>query len=192
MKTFPKLQNLFGMATALCAFALAAQESQSLVPAFVKEGRDFTNNGQEGHKLKGWLPKDWVDNSEWAQVNATYSKLDDPPKEGVIAVRIQVEKVDDGQLQLTCFQKRTYKKGVKYVVEGWVRSKGGAGLNVGIRQLGEPYEFYAEQPLEGAAEWKRFTFEFSFSEDREGIVMFYKPETGTVDLAGVVVREKKD
>ena len=35
------------------------------------------------------------------------------------------------------------------------------------------------------------SFDFSFSEDKEAFVMFTKPETGTVDLADIAVREKK-
>ena len=61
-----------------------------------------------------------------------------------------------------------------------------------LRQQGDPYEFYAEQDLSTTPEWKRFTFNVSFESDKEGVVMFTKPEAGTVDLAGVVVREKKD
>ena len=75
--------------------ALAAEES--LLPAFGPAGAEFTVNAKDGNKATGWLPKDWVDNTEWAAVSATYSKLNDPPKEGVTAVRIKVEKVDEGQ-----------------------------------------------------------------------------------------------
>src|SRR5439155_10061171 len=84
------------------AFAsFAAEETQSLLPAFGPTGAEFTVNAKDGNKTKGWLPKDWADNSEWAAVSAAYTKLNDPPKEGVTAVRIKVEKVDEGQLQLT-------------------------------------------------------------------------------------------
>ena len=175
------------------AVTVSAQETKSLIPAFGTEGKEWDNKAKDGNKIKGWLPTDWVDNSEWAAITINYSKLSDPPKAGVGAVRIQVAKVDEGQMQLTSWAgKLTFKKSVKYVVEGWVRSKDMAALKVGVRQQGDPYEFYAEQDLSTTPEWKRFTFNVSFESDKEGVVMFTKPEAGTVDLAGVVVREKKD
>lgn len=176
---------------AVASISIAAEEAASMLPAFGSEGTEIAVNAKDNNKIKGWLPKDWVDNSEWAAVSATYTKLTDAPKANVTAVSIKVEKVDDGQLQFTSWTKPTFKKGVKYVIEGWIRSKEKAGIKVGIRQPEEPYEFYAEQSLEGTEEWKQFTFEFSLNEDKEAFVMFYKQETGTVDLAGLVVREKK-
>ena len=179
-------------AAVLTALACAGfADDQSLLPVFGSAGAEFTVKAKDGNTTKGWLPKDWVDNSEWAPVSATYTKLNDPPKEGVTAVRIKVEKVDEGQLQLTSWTKPVFKKGVKYVIAGWIRSAENAGIKIGVRQPAEPYEFYAEQDLTAVSEWKPFTFDFSFAEDREAFVMFTKQETGTVDLAGLTVREKK-
>lgn len=180
-----------------CTFALAftaltaTGAEESLLPAFGAAGADFTVKAKDGNQTKGWLPKDWVDNTEWAAVSGTYTKLTDAPKEGVVAVRIKVEKVDEGQLQLTSWTIPKFKKGAKYTITGWIRSAEGSGIKAGVRQTGEPYEFYAEQDLTADKEWKPFTFDFSFTEDKEGFVMFTKSDTGTVDLAGLVVSEKK-
>lgn len=169
--------------------AFAAEES--LLPAFGPAGVEFTVNAKDGNKATGWLPKDWVDNTEWAAVSATYSKLNDPPKEGVTAVRIKVEKVEEGQLQLTSWTRPKFKKGVKYVISGWIRSPDSSHIKIGVRQTEDPWELFAEQDVSAASEWKPFTFEFSFNEDKEAHVMFIKQETGTVDLAGLGVRETK-
>ncbi len=183
--------KLFAFTIATIASAcLAAGETKSLLPAFGPDGTEITTNCKDGNKTTGWVPKGWVDNSEWAPVSATYSKLSDPPKEGVTAIRIKVDKVSDGQLQFTSWVKPKFKKDMKYVVEGSIRGKD-ASINIVIRQPEAPYESFANQTIEGAAEWKPFTFEFSFTEDKEAFVMFFKPETGAVDLAGIVVREKK-
>lgn len=171
--------------------SFAAEQTASLLPAFGPEGAAFTISAKAGNKTTGWLPKGWVDNSEWAAVSATYTKLDDPPKEGMAAVRIKVEKVDEGQLQLTSWTKPTFKKNVKYVVTGWIRSPNNTGVKIGVRQTGEPYEFYAEEDLSASSEWKPFTVDFSLTEDKEAFVMFVKQESGTIDLAGIAVREKK-
>ena len=174
----------------LTSVGFAAETTKSLLPVFGPDGAEISTNAKDGNKLTGWLPSQWVDNSEWAAVSATYSKLTDPPKKDVTAIRVNITKMDDGQLQFTSWTTPTFKKGVKYVVEGWIRGKD-ANIKVGIRQTGDPYEFFAEQTLDGKAEWKPFTFEFTFTEDKVAFVMFVKTETGTVDLAGIVVREKK-
>jgi hypothetical protein len=132
-----------------------------------------------------------VDNTEWAAVSATYTKLNDPPKEGVTAVRIKVEKVDEGQLQLTSWTRPKFKKGTKYVISGWIRSADNSHIKIGVRQPEDPWELFAEQDVSASNEWKPFTFEFSFNEDKEAHLMFIKQETGTVDLADLGVRETK-
>lgn len=179
------------IASLLAALAVGAQDkAASLLPAFGEAGRDFTAKAQGGKAIKGWLPTGWDDNSEWATLGATYTKLKDGPKEGLTAVRIEVKDLGDGQLQLTSYTgKRVFKKGVKHAVEGWLR--GSADFRVGVRQPGEPYEFFAEQDLSGGKEWKAFKFEFTLDADREGFVMFVMPSAGTMDLAGVTVREVK-
>jgi hypothetical protein len=142
--------------------------------------------------VKGWLPTEWKDNSEWAPVSATYEKLADSPDKTAGAVRIKVEKVDEGgQLQLTTYQGiQKYKKGTHYLVTGWVRSPGGLAVNVGARQMADPYEFYHEQELATGKEWKRFEFAFTPTMDISAFIMFVVREAGTVDLAGVAVQEK--
>lgn len=178
-------------ATLLAGFAVLAQEKPaSLLPAFGPEGRDFTAKAQGGKAIKGWLPTGWDDNSEWATLAVTYTKLKDGPKEGVTAVRIELKDLGEGQLQLTSYSgKRVFKKGVKYAVEGWLR--GSADFKVGVRQPGDPYEFYVEQDLSGGKEWKPFKFEFALDADKEAFIMFVMPGTGAIDLAGLTVREVK-
>lgn len=190
MKKMLLLRSL-ALASLLAALAVGAQEkAASLLPVFGEAGRAFTEKAQGGKEIKGWLPNGWDDNSAWATLGATYTKLKDSPKEGITAVRIEVKDVGEGQLQLTSYSgKRVFKKGVKHAVEGWLR--GGGDFRVGVRQPGEPYEFFTEQDLSGGKEWKPFKFEFTLDADREGFIMFVMPSAGTVDLAGVTVREVK-
>ena len=188
----PSIKSILAAAL-LCGLSVSvmAEPPKSLLPAFGTEGAEFTAKGQSDHVTKGWLPTDWKDNSEWAQVNATYTKLTDSPDKAAGAVRIKVEKVDDGQLQLTTFQgNQKYVKGKHYVVTGWVRSADKTSVKVGIRQKGEPYEFYHEEDLTTGAEWKKFEFAFTPAMDLEAFLMFVVREVGTVDVAGVFVGEK--
>lgn len=188
------IQIIFAAAVVFCSQGLraVADAPASLLPAFGNEGAEFTTKAKDGHVTKGWLPTDWKDNSEWAPVSATYTKLTDTPDKAVGAVRIKVEKVDEGGLlQLTTYTgNQKYKKGTHYLVSGWVRSAERTSVNVGARQTKEPYEFYHEQELATGAEWKRFEFAFTPTMDFEALLMFVVREAGTVDLAGVVVQEK--
>ena len=169
-----------------------AEAPKSLLPAFGNEGAEFTIKAKDGHVVKGWLPTEWKDNSEWAPVSATYAKLADSPDTVAGAVRIKIEKVEEGgQLQLTTYGGiQKYRKGTRYFATGWVRSPGGLAVTVGARQMADPYEFYHEQELATGTEWKRFEFAFTPTMDISALLMFVVREVGTVDLAGVVVQEK--
>lgn len=199
MKSFPAAartpsftQFILTAAMVLCGAVAFAQAPKSLLPAFGNEGAEFTTKAKDGHMVKGWLPAEWKDNSEWAPVTATYTKLPDSPDKNAAAVRIKTEKVDEGgQLQLTTYGGvQKYKKGTKYVVTGWVRSDSRTSANVGVRQMSEPYEFYHEQELATGPEWKKFEFSFTPSMDLQAFLMFVMRDVGTVDLAGVAVEEK--
>jgi hypothetical protein len=71
-----------------------------------------------------------------------------------------------------------------------VRSPDRLSVNLGARQMAEPYEFYHEQELATGPEWKHFEFVFTPEKDFEALIMFVVREVGTVDLAGVVLEEK--
>jgi hypothetical protein len=188
------IQTLLAAALLLCSQGIRvfADAPRSLLPVFGTEGAEFTTKAKDGHVTKGWLPTDWKDNTEWAPVSATYTKLTDSPDKAAGAVRIQIEKVEEGgQLQLTTYGgNQKYTKGRGYTVSGWVRSPGGLAITVGARQMADPYEFYHEQELATGREWKRFEFAFTPTMDISAFIMFVVKETGTVDLAGVTVQEK--
>ncbi|MEP6668355.1 MAG: carbohydrate binding domain-containing protein [Chthoniobacter sp.] len=174
-----------------CELSGLADVPKSVLPAFGNDGTEFTVKAKDGHTVQGWLPKDWIDNTDWAAVNATYTKLTDSPDKDAGAVRIKIEKVDEGQLQMTTYQGlQKFKKGVKYVVTGWVRSPGSLSITVGARQKMEPYEFYFEKELAAGAAWKPFEFTFTPAMELDAFLMFVVKDTGAVDLAGVAVEEK--
>lgn len=187
-------KSLLGAVVLLCGVSAAvlADVPKSLLPVFGNEGKEFTVKAKDGNTVKGWLPTDWTDNSEWAPVTATYTKLTDSPDKAAGAVRIKVEKVEEGGLlQLTTYQgNQKYKKGTKYVVSGWVRSADHTAIKVGARQMADPYEFYHEDDLSTGPEWKRFEFTFTPEKDIEALLMFVIRDAGSVDLAGVAVAEK--
>jgi hypothetical protein len=171
---------------------VVADQPPSLLPGFGNTGEKFTSRAKDGHAVHGWLPVGWTNNSSWAAVNATYSKLDDSPDKEAGAVRVKIDDVDEGHLQLTSFLgNREYKKGVKYVVAGWVRSPDHTAVMVGDREVEEPHAFYDQMDLPTTAEWKRFEFEFTPEMDCGAWIMFVFNQPGTVDLAGITVHEKR-
>jgi carbohydrate binding protein with CBM4/9 domain len=189
------IKSILAVTILLCGQGLSimAQAPKSLLPAFGNEGAEFTTKAQNNNVVHGWLPNEWKDNSEWAPVSATYTKLTDSPDKATGAVRIKIEKVEEGgQLQLTTYQgNQKYQKGTHYVATGWVRSPDQTSVKLGARQMNEPYEFYHEQELPTGPEWKRFEFAFTPTMDFTAFLMFVVREVGTVDLAGVFVQEKR-
>ena len=89
----------------------------SLLPAMGTEGAEFSHPAEKGHVVRGWLPDGWDDNSEWAPLTATYSRPGDFPADLFGGVRIRLEEIADGQLQLTSFGgEMIYAKGKTYKV----------------------------------------------------------------------------
>jgi hypothetical protein len=181
------------IALLLCGFGWSAlaEPSPSLLPIFGSKGGEFTKASKDDHLIKGWLPAKWIDNSKWAAVNATYTKLAESPDQDLAAVRIEIKNVDDGQLQLTTFDgNHDYKKGTKYVVSGWVRSERFTLLRVGAREFDDPHDFYDQIEVPTGAQWKRFEFVFAPEMDCMAWIMFIVKDAGTVDIAGITVAEK--
>jgi hypothetical protein len=159
---------------------------------FGTAGYQFNRASKDDHVVKGWLPKDWVDNSKWAAVNATYTKLEDPPEKGIGAVRIEAKNIDSGQLQLTNFEgNKQYVKGTKYVITGWIRGTMNTTIKVGMREEGEAKAFLDEIHLTGAPQWRPFELLFAPAKDLDAVLMVVMREPGTIDLAGLALTEKK-
>lgn len=172
--------------------ALQAEPPTSRLPVFGTTGRQFDKVCKDNHVVKGWLPKDWVDNSAWAAVNAIYTKLDDGPAKEVGAVRIEAKNIDSGQLQLTTFEgDQKYFKGAKYFITGWLRSSTNSTIKVGAREEGASKDFFDQMYLTGAPEWRAFEFVFTPEKDCDAVIMLVMKDPGTVDLAGLTVAEKK-
>ena len=170
---------------------LQATPEPSLVPIFGLEGTEFTTKAQNDNVVHGWLPKDWDDNSEWAPISATYTKLADSPDKELAAVQIKIEKMAEGQLQLTSYDgNRVYgTKGKSLSRVRAVRSAGHLAISVLVRQSEDPYELHAEQEFDTDLAWKPFEFKFTPDKDYKAIIMLAVKNIGTIDIAGIVVTE---
>ena len=117
--------------------AFAAEPAKSLLPVFGTKGYILQNKAMQGHDIRGWLPNDWIDNSNWAPVSAIYSQLDDAPEPEVGALRVEVTKRFSHHLQLTVNGgARPFQQGTTYTLAGWIR---GPDVRTGVlpRPAGE-------------------------------------------------------
>src|ERR1700744_3830354 len=73
----------------ILTLSVLAESPKSLLPEFGTVGRQIEPKAKSGYDIRGWLPKDWIDNSSWAPVSAIYTQLKDKdvPAPGVGAVR---------------------------------------------------------------------------------------------------------
>jgi hypothetical protein len=173
-----------------CA-ASADEAPKSLLPVFGTKGWTIQGKGMQGYDIRGWLPKDWIDNSSWAPVSVVYTQLDDAPAPEVGAVRIEVTKLHSHHAQITTKESaRPYKKDATYVLSGWIRGPQDADVYAGFRESDEPRKYYAGQLLPATAEWKRFSVEWTPEADTNAWVIFSFHKVGTVDLAGIALEEK--
>lgn len=172
--------------------AFAAEPPTSLLPVFGTKGWTMQGKGMQGYEIRGWLPKDWIDNSSWAPVSAVYTQLNDAPAADIGAVRIEVTKRHSHHVQMTTKDSaRPYKQGTTYVLSGWIRGPLDADVYAGFREDDEPHKYYAGQNLSATPEWKRFSFEWTPEMDTTAWVMFSFHKIGAVDLAGIALEVKK-
>lgn len=173
-------------------FSALAEPPKSLLPIFGTKGWTMQGKGMQGYDIRGWLPKDWIDNSSWAPVSAVYTQLDDAPEKEIGAVRVEVTKLHSHHLQMTTKSgAQPYKKDTTYVLAGWIRGPQDADVYAGFRENDEPHHYYAGQNLAATAEWQRFTVEWTPEADVTAWVMFSFHKVGAVDLAGITLEEKK-
>lgn len=180
--------TILGVAFAVTA---SAEPPPSLLPAFGTKGYEFKKEAQPGHEIRGWLPKGWEDNSNWAKVSAIYTQLTDPPHKDAGAVRIEVARRDAHHVQMRPSDgPHEFKKGTTYTATGWARSPQPFKFNVGFREDDLPREFFARDDIATGPEWTRFSFEWKPDEDCKAWVMFIVHDLGLVDLAGLAVETK--
>jgi hypothetical protein len=175
----------------MSAFTASAEPATGLVPAFGSEGREFKQKAQPGHDIHGWLPKGWEDNSSWAKVSATYTKLDDSPEKDATAVRIEFTKRDAHHVQFRP-QKGplTFTKGTTYRVSGWARSAEPSKINVGFRDADAAGGYFDQDDIYTGKKWARFSFDWTPEQDCKGWLLIVVQDPGTFDVAGITLEAK--
>lgn len=159
------------------------------IAVFGPDGDDFTCANREGSASKGWLPKGWVDASSQANVNVTYSKVTEVPKDGASGIEITVE----GEGRPTAEVRGPHficRRNEKCTIEGWVRSPNKSTVTIIASQFVDPGQKYKEQPVHGTPEWKQFKVQFVPVQDIAAELRLQLVAGSNVQLAGISVKKE--
>jgi Ricin-type beta-trefoil lectin domain-like/Glycosyl hydrolases family 39/Carbohydrate binding domain len=148
---------------------------------FVKaEAQTLNNNGFEGTynqipaptitacnstnqaNITGEVADGWIDESSWADVEATYSRETANPHTGASAQKVEVRAVRCGTVQM--LQPFTLQKDKVYNAGIWLKGTSGSRVTLTIMQRGVPYYVYFEKTVEVTSDWREVKI-YGFSTD---------------------------
>lgn len=129
----------------------------------------------------GELDPPWMDNSGWADVRIDYAA---EREEGRRFTRLHLEEINRGWAQMM-HPLPDLAEGV-YTLTVTARNPASIPVTVGVRQRGEPYEFFWREPLpaSGGFETHRFAFGLEGSRPAVGLYVLLHDE-GVLDLASI-------
>ncbi|MFN7137952.1 MAG: TIR domain-containing protein [Limisphaerales bacterium] len=180
------LQQLNRPAEALAVMERAIDLDPRNVRMFGTNGIEFTAVPSENINPRGWLPIGWQDFSD---ARVLYSRVFDGPLPSLAALQISVE--PEGRTRAELRGPRIVcKKNSKLVVEGWVRSATKTDLSVVLNQFVEPFQKYREQTVRTTPQWKPFRIQFTSSQDIAAELRLLQSSGGSVQLAGVNIRQE--
>ncbi len=129
--------------------------------------------------VSGSLPTGWSDNSTWSKANCSYSS----GKDGQISF-LKIVGADKGAIQLfyaplkELTEKRCFKLKVK------ARSPSKSTMTLGLRAMGEPYNFYASATIQPVEAWKDFEVMIAGGPATQKVGFFIMaPSPGTLEIA---------
>ena len=133
-------------------------------------------------RIAGVLPSGWQDNTSWARVWVDYQPGEEEARP---YTRVATSKVEEGWTQLQHPLPRI--DGETYVrLELTARSLDDRSLQIGIRDLGPPYQWHwdVQTPLKG--DWRSFRHEFRLGKIDTPIGLYLASHgSGTFDLGAI-------
>jgi hypothetical protein len=140
----------------------------------------------ETRQSRGSLPAGWVEDSHWADVAVTYGPLREAPFAGAQSLRVAVERVERGRVQVVIpdvVVVPSHFMRLRFAV----RSPTSGSVEVSLRQRGEPYRTYWTTTFHGRPEWAVVEALASVdSVDREAVLMFAFESPGVVEIDDLV------
>ncbi|MGB9595187.1 MAG: hypothetical protein ACPL7B_02800 [Candidatus Poribacteria bacterium] len=180
---------LIGILTFICMISINAN-------ARVVVDTDFGNTTQEINiideqkklQIKGNLPDGWVDNSNWASLNAEYIPLEEG---GTRFLRINVEKLMSGWCQLAYSQPLPKpSEGNYYRLSLKLRNPSRVTIAVAIRAIDEPYEYIIIEKGNFSKSWQEYTFNYQTKSVDKPIGLYFAViGEGFCDVARLELQE---
>ncbi len=162
-----------------CPPAISAAEAWLEIANPSERGSYQKADGEAG--VSGMLPKGWRDQSGWSGAKVRYAFV---PEGSGGHLHVVAEKEGMCQFYYTPVPDLKTKGCFNLVVKG--RSESGADVNMGIRSMEDPYEFFVSAKVHFENEWKEFTVPVSggpATRKASFFVEFFCP--GAIDMAYV-------
>ncbi len=147
---------------------------------------DFSDPGpalaDKNGRVTGTLPKDWHDNSTWANVWINYTTAN---QGGRACLEINVTRIDDGRAQLLHDLPNLDEEGF-YRLTFIARSPTRTGVELSIRDLGPPYQSPWHTQANLGPAWKMTSIDFRLKKYDKPVRFFILPQgVGQVQFAAL-------
>ena len=147
--------------------------------------------GENNPRVTGLLPKNWMDDTAWAQVWINYSVGEE---QGFKFLRMNVERVVDGRPQLARYPVPDITEERTFRLTMTLRNLTGAPITFGLRMRSSPYTFYWSRSEQFSRDWQTESFEFRMAPNSQSMGLWINPAAGTgiVDIAAIKLQSFSD
>jgi hypothetical protein len=123
---------------------------QPVPPRTAGRGSDTTHRG-------GSVAAPWRDDSDWADVSVAYVAEEHSVHGGQHCQRVLVQAVRSGAVQMV--QQIQPVRGQSYAASCWMKSDQPLEVEIGLRQMGSPFQYYGITKTTVGTEWKKIDVE---------------------------------
>ena len=141
------------------------------------------SSGKLSQTFSGVIAEGWAEgSSNWADVRASCQVMDE---EGQDFLRVNVTERKSGWAQFR-HALNDLKGLARYRLTVRLRNVSADSVEMGVRMLGPPYQFYWEKKERFSKEWETYSYEFDLSRIKGSVALFFVVRgEGTVDLASL-------
>ena len=185
------MEYLWILGVVICMLALSAKaNAEILIDTDFGAATEEVEvvNKEKDLQVRGMLPAGWSDNSSWASVHAEYQPMEE---EGTAFLRVQVEKVTSGRLQISYRPLPDIHEDNYYRLSLKARSISSSSINIVVRMQGSPYKSFWEKRLALSETWQDYSFDFQMQPNEQPIGFWITFDgVGAVDIASLRMIEQ--